>query len=134
MANKLNKDEVSLIEEVVKQFDSDNTVAKQADFFTQPEGNMQRQGDQVWRDVPMISTTVSGLDITGKIGDIGEFQVPATLSNIENVPWSLNALELRDPSYRERKAKSGAQALSAYVNRAMANKVNIEGSLTVAQS
>lgn len=134
MANKLNKDEVSLVEELVKQFDSDNTVAKQAEFFTQAEGSMQRQGDTVWRDVPMISTTVSGLDITGKIGDVGEFQVPATLSNIENVPWQLNALELRDPSYRTRKAKSGAQALSAYVNRAMANKVHVEGSLVVSQS
>ncbi len=134
MANKLNVDEVSLLEEIGAAFDADNQVAMKAAMFSQPDGEMQRQGDAVWRDVPMISTTTQGLDISSAFGSVTELQVPSVLNTIENVPWQLNAQELRNPRYRERKAKSGAQALSAAVNRSIANKVAIEGSLTVAQS
>jgi len=92
---------------------------------------MQRQGDTVWRPQPMISVTVDGLDITASIGSITQMSVPATLSTIANVPFQLDALSMRDPLYRDRKADSAAQALSARINRAMADNVKIWGSLTV---
>lgn len=131
MANEFNKEEVVLFEQVLEKFDSDNIVAKQASRFSQPGKEMQRRGDSVWRPQPMISTTVDGLDITSKIGSVTQLSVPATLSTIENVPFQLNAKELRDEMYREQKARSAAQALSAVVNRAMANNIKTWGSLTV---
>lgn len=134
MVNKLNKDEIGLVQQLVDQFDSDNTVAMKASKFSQPESSMQSQGDTVWRDQPMIATTVDGLDITGNIGSVTDLQVPSTLSTIANVPWELNALELRNPEYALRKAKAGAQALSARINRSIASTVNTYGSLTVARS
>lgn len=130
-ANQFTADEVNLFELVLEKFDSDNTVAMEAAMFSQPDQAMQRRGDTVWRPQPMISTTVSGLDISSAIASVHELVVPATLDTIENVTWQLDAMSLRDPSYRERKAKSGAQALSAVVNRAIANNVNQWGSLTV---
>lgn len=131
MANSFNREEVILFEQVLEKFDSDNTVANQAAKFRQPGKEMQRRGDTVWRPSPQISTTVDGLDITAVIGSITQMSVPATLSTISNVPFQLDALELRDELYRDRKATSAAQALSAKINRAMANNVNIWGSLTV---
>lgn len=131
MANQFNKEEVVLFEQVLEKFDSDNIVAKRAARFNQPGKEMQRRGDSVWRPQPMISTTVDGLDITSKIGSVTQLSVPATLSTIENVPFQLNAKELRDEMYREQKARSAAQALSAVVNRAMANNIKTWGSLTV---
>ncbi len=131
MANQFNREEVILFEQVLEKFDSDNTVAAQASRFSQPGTDMQRQGDTVWRPQPMISITVDGLDITSNIGSITQMSVPATLSTIANVPFQLDALSMRDPLYRDRKADSAAQALSARINRAMADNVKIWGSLTV---
>lgn len=131
MANQFNREEIVLFEQVLEKFDSDNTVSRQANLFTQPGQSMQRQGDTVWRPVPMISTTTDGLDITSNLGSITQLSVPASLSTISNVPWQLDALEMRDPLYRDRKSTSAAQALSASVNRAMANNINVWGSLTV---
>lgn len=131
MANDFNREEIVLFDQVLEKFDSDNTVAKQAARFSQSGTQMQRRGDTVWRPQPQISTTVDGLDITSNIGSITQMSVPSTLSTISNVPWELDALEMRDKIYRDRKSTSAAQALSAKINRAMANNVLTWGSLTV---
>ncbi|VAW38945.1 hypothetical protein MNBD_GAMMA01-1333 [hydrothermal vent metagenome] len=131
MADSFNKEEVILFEKVLEKFDSDNTVVQQAGKFTQPGSEMQRRGDTVWRPTPQISTVVTGLDITGNIGSITGMSVPASLSTIANVPFDLDALTLRDPLQMERKAESASQALSAYLNRAIADNVSNTGSLFV---
>lgn len=131
MANSFNREEVILFEKVLEKFDSDNTVVKQAGSFSQPGAEMQRRGDTVWRPTPQISTTVDGLDITGNIGSITGMVVPATLSTISNVPFEMDAQTLRDPVQMERKATSAAQALSAKINRAIADNVSNSGSLVV---
>ncbi len=131
MANTFNREEVILFEQVLMQFDTDNTIAKRAARFVQPGTEMQRRGDRVWRPSPQIAVTVDGLDITGKIGSITQMSVPADLTTIANVPWQLDAREMRDPLYRDRKAKAASQALSARINREMAFKIRDQGSLTV---
>ena len=134
MANQFNREEVVLFERVTTKFDSDNTVANKAARFSQPGTEMQRRGDTVWRSVPMISTTVDGLDITSNIGSITQLAVPSTLSTIANVTFELDALQMRDPIYMQRKGDSAAQALSARVNRLMADNIKVWGSLTVAST
>lgn len=131
MANSFNKEEVILFEKVLEKFDSDNTVVKQAGKFSQPGAEMQRRGDTVWRPQPQISTTVDGLDITGNIGSITGLSVPATLSTISNVPFQMDAQSLRDSFQVEQKARSAAQALSAKINRAIADNISNSGSLVV---
>lgn len=130
-ANQFNREEVVLFEQVLEKYDSDNTVAKQAARFSEPGKEMQRRGDTVWRPQPQISTLVQGLDISLQVGSITQMSVPSTLSTIDNVPFELDAKQMRDELYRDRKATSAAQALSAGINRAMANNVKIYGSLTV---
>jgi hypothetical protein len=134
MANSFNREEVILFERVLEKFESDNSVVKKAGRFTQPGAEMQRRGDTVWRPQPQISTTVDGLDITGNIGSITGLSVPATLSTISNVPFTMDALQLRDEFQRNQKADSAAQALSAKVNRAIADNVSNSGSLVVTKS
>lgn len=131
MANEFLREELVLFDQLLAKFDSDNTVAKQAGRFTQPGQEMQRLGDTVFRPSPQISTTVSGLDITSKIGSITQLAVPASLTTIENVTFTMDALERRDQLQITSKAESSAQALSAAVNRAMADNVTVWGSLTV---
>lgn len=131
MANQFNQEEVILFEQVLEKFESDNTIAKEASVFRQPDGQMQRRGDTVWRPTPQISTVVEGLDITGAYGSITGMSVPATLATIANVPFQMNVLELRDPLQRDRKAVSAAQALSARINRSIADVIKIWGSQTI---
>lgn len=134
MSNSFNKEEVILFERVLEKFDSDNAVVKQAARFNQPGSEMQRRGDTVWRPQPQISTTVDGLDISSSIGSITGRTVPATLSTISNVPFQMDALALRDGFQREQKAMSAAQALSAKINRAIADNVSNTGTLVVAKT
>lgn len=134
MANSFNQEEVILFENVLERFDSDNTIANEASMFSQPDASMQRQGDTVWRPMPMVATTVDGLDVTSSIGDVNGLSVPASLSTIINVPWEFDAKEARDSYYRDEKARAGAQALSARVNRMIADNVGNTGSLVVTKA
>lgn len=131
MPNDFNREEVILFDRVLEKFESDNTVVKRASMFSQPGSEMQRRGDTVWRPQPQISVTVDGLDITANIGSITGMSVPASLSTIANVPFEMDALELRDSLQRDRKADSAAQGLSARLNRATADVVSNTGSLVV---
>jgi len=131
MANEFNREEHILFEQVLTKFDTDNIIAKQAVLFRQPGVEMQRQGDRVWRPSPQIATTKPGLDITAILGSITQMSVPSDLTDIDNVPWQLDAKEMRDPLYRDRQALAAAQALSAKVNRKMAIRIMEQGTLTV---
>lgn len=131
MANAFNKEEVVMFEQVLEKFDADNTCAKQSAVFRPDSTTSERAGDTIWRPEPYISRTVSGRDITGNIEDLTQLAVPASANITENVPWKLDAWELRDSLQRDRKADSAAQALSAVVNRNIANVVANTGSLAI---
>ncbi len=131
MANAFSKEEVVLFEQLLEKFDADNMTAKQVAKFRPSDTDSERTNDRFWRPVPYISTTVDGIDVSAAFQDITQLSVPAEADIIANVPWKLSALELRDPLQRERKSDSGAQALSARVNREIANLVGNTGSLVV---
>lgn len=134
MGNQFNENETVLFQKVIEKFDADNRIAREVALFRQPGEMMQRNGDTVSRSVPMISTAVDGLDVTSKIGSITQLAVPSTLNIIKTVAWEEDALEMRDPIYRERKSQSAAQTLSASINKAMALNAMIWGSLFVRQA
>ena len=92
---------------------------------------MQRQGDTFWRPVPYIAETVDGMDITGLYGDLKQLSVPGSLSHIKNVPWKLDAKEMRDDWYMKQQAIAAGQALSASVETAIATNIAFTGSLCV---
>ena len=134
MANAFAKEEIVLFEKTLEAFEADNVVAKRANMFSQQGQNMQRSNDQVWRPVPQISTVVNGLDITGLDQDVNQLVVPANLDTIANVPFTLDALQMRDENYMQDKAKSAAQTLSADINKAIATVVLQQGSLVQVQA
>ncbi len=127
MANAFSKEEIVLFELLLEKFDPNNITAKQVMVFRPPMTDQERSGYTVWRPIPYVSTTVSGLDVTGKFDDFNQLSVPSTIDRIENVTWSLNAQELNDPLQRERKAESGAQKLSAVLDNAIATLIGTSG-------
>lgn len=132
MANAFSKEETVLFEDILQGFEADNISAKKCSVFRPGSTTSERSQDTIWRPQPYITRTVSGLTLTdGDFDDLTQLSVPSSADIIENIPWKLNALEMRDPLQRDRISKSAIQQLSASVNRAVANEVALTGSLVV---
>jgi hypothetical protein len=134
MANAFSKEETVLFELLLEKFDPNNITAKEVEVFRPEMTDQERSGYTVWRPIPYVSTTVSGLDITGQFAELTQLSVPATIDTIENVPWTLTSQDLNDPLQRERKAESAAQKLSAVVDNSIATLIGQTGSLVVTKA
>lgn len=133
MANAFSKEEIVFFEDVIAGFDPNNITARQVQKFAPPGTEFERSANRVWRPTPYISTTTENLTIS-TFPDMTQLAVPSELnvtSNFKNVPFNLNAVELRDPLQRQRKAESAALALSALVDRTIATQVAQFGSLFI---
>lgn len=134
MANAFSKEEIVLFEEVLEKFDADNLSAKNSSVFRPGSTMSERAGDTIWRPQPYITRTTSGRDLTGSFDDLTQLSVPASANTTENIPWKMDAWEMRDPLQRDRISTSAVQQLSATVNRSVANLVGQTGSLVVTSS
>lgn len=131
MAN-FSKEETVLFEQILDGFDADNISAKQSAVFRPGATTSERSQDTIWRPQPYITRTIEGLELTdADFEDLTQMSVPASANVISNIPWKLNALEMRDPLQRDRISTSAIQQLSASVNRNIANLVGLTGSLVV---
>ena len=134
MANAFSKEEVVLFEQVLEEFDADNLAAKNSAVFRPGSTMSERSGDTIWRPQPYITRTISGRDLTNNFDDLTQLSVPASADTTENIPWKMDAWEMRDPLQRDRISKSAVQQLSATVNRSVANLVGLTGTLVVTSS
>lgn len=131
MANSFNKEEVVLFEKVLERFEKELILSRNCSRHTPDATGMQRQGDVFWRPQPFIAEVVDGMDISGQYKDLKQLSVPATLSHIKNVPWSLDARELRDDWYMNEQSRAAAQSLSAQVEMSVARNVAMTGAHVV---
>ncbi|MGI9306781.1 MAG: P22 phage major capsid protein family protein [Gammaproteobacteria bacterium] len=139
MANAFSKEEIVFFEQVLEGFNPNNITARQVNKYQPPATQFERAALTVHRPVPYISVNKEGLVLVGAdFADITQLSVPSTLnandsapSDIRNVPFTMNAVELNDPQQRDRKATSAVQALGALVDRTIATKVGKEGTLFV---
>jgi len=135
MPSQFPKEVTVAFSDGVKGFDSDNIVAKQTSR-TRPGGQQSfRSAFTEWRVTEMISRTVDGLDITSELGrTLTELSIPFDIDTIPNVPFTLNAQELNDPSEVTKKVKSAIKALSARLNRDVFQTILFEAGQTVTQA
>lgn len=139
MANAFSKEEIVFFEQVLEGFDPNNITARQVQKYQPPSTVFERSGLTVNRPIPYVSVTNEGLVlVSADFADITQLSVPSTLnandsapSDIKNVPFTMNAIELNDPQQRDRKAQSAVQALGALVDRTIANKVAKQGTLFI---
>jgi len=139
MPNAFSKEEIVFFDDVLAGFDPNNITARQVMKF-QPNGTtLERAALTIHRPVPYVSITNEGLALVdADFADTTQLTVPSSLnandtapSDIKNVPFTMNAVELNDPLQRNRKAESAVQALSALVDRAVATEVANKGSLFI---
>lgn len=140
MANAFSKEEIVFFEQVLEGFDPNNITAKKVMKYQPPSTQFERSALTVWRPVPYISTVDEGLTVSS-YNDITQLSVPTTLnsnasspSDVHNVPFTMNAVELNDVQQRDRKVRSAVQALSAKIDRLVATRIAQYGSLTVTKT
>lgn len=135
MANGFNKEERVAFEDILEGFSDAMVEAKQVAKFGTAAAMMERANDTIWRPQPYIMSSqdrVVGNAVTFQ--DVEQLSVPATIGYQKNVPWKMNALELRDALQEGRLGDSAKQRLSSDVNTAVRNVAALEGTLTVAVS
>lgn len=139
MANAFSKEEIVFFDQVLAGFNPNNITAKQVSKFKPASTEFERSALTVHRPLPYISTNVDGLTLdAADFADITQLTVPSSLnanasapSDIKNIPFQMNAVELNDPQQRDRKAQSAVQKLSALVDTLIARKIGLEGTLFV---
>lgn len=142
MANEFSKEEIVFFDQVLAGFNPNNITAMQVAKFKPASTEFERSALTIHRPIPYISTSVEGLVLAGSaFADITQLTVPSSLnandsapSDIKNIPFKMNAVELNDPQQRDRKAQSAVQKLSALVDTLIATKIGREGGLVVTKS
>lgn len=139
MANAFSKEEIVFFEQVLAGFDPNNITARQVDKFKPASTALERAALTVHRPVPYITLGTEGLVLAdAAFADRTQLTVPSTLnandgspSDIKNIPFKMNAVELNDPVQRDRLAQAAVQQLSAIADSTVANEVAKRGSLFI---
>jgi hypothetical protein len=139
MANAFSKEEIVFFEQVLAGFDPNNITARQVAKYMPPSTLLERSALSVHRPVPYITLGTEGLTLaSGAFADRTQLTVPSTLnanvgapSDIKNIPFKMNAVELNDPLQRNRIAEAAVQQLSAIADSTVATEVAKRGSLFI---
>ncbi len=135
MANNFSKEEVVFFNDVLMGFNPNNITARQVSKFMAPSMEFERAGLTIHRPIPYVTTTTTGLVITPQ--DKTQLTVPSSLDgsdtslDIINVPFQMSAIELNDPSQRDKIVQAALIALSAKADNVVATKVAQQGTIFV---
>lgn len=126
-ANQLTKDLEILFEEFVLGFDAGCVISQEADFKFPDQQSMQRAGDVVYRPQDYQMETVSGLDISAATPtDLIQRQVPAVYKSPQNILYTLDAKELRDPEHKKNSGKAAGLRLCAQIDSDLYSAVALQ--------
>lgn len=129
------KEVVVEFENMVADFEDDNILSKNVKVKSSSKQQQQRTAYRTWQNVPQISTTVSGLDITSSLGKaITQLAIPIDIDTIENVPFTVDAQDQNDPTVLREKIRSAGMAISSKINQQLVNLALFEGGAFVSQS
>ena len=135
MANALTKDLEIMFENMVQGFDAACVMSSQVTRFSPDQSSMQRAGDVVYRPMDYHMDTTSGLDISGATPtDLIQRQVPAVYKAPENILYTLDAKEMRDPYHMEKAGTAAGKRLAAKIDSDLASVVALRAANVVVQS
>lgn len=139
MANAFSKEEIVFFEEVLAGFEPNNITARQVQKFKPPSTQFERSALQVWRPTPYITLGTDGLVLAdADFADRTQLSVPSALnandsppSDVINIPFKMNAVELNDPLQRDRIRDATIRQLSARIDSLVATEIQQYGSLFI---
>lgn len=134
MANDFSKEERVAFESILEGFQDALVLSKNVGIYTTDQVMMERTNDTIWRPQPYIATSIDaapGVDIAALYNDNTQLSVPSTISFSKTVPWTMNALELRDALQEDRLGAAAKNKLASDINVAIMNTAANEGTLVV---
>ena len=132
MANEFSKQETVAFERILEGFHDSMVISRNVSKYGTEGQLMERSNDTVWRPSPYILASqdrVMGVAVTPQDGT--QLSVPSSLGFSKSVPWTMNALELRDALQENRLGKAASQRLASDINTAVRNVVSLQGTLVV---
>lgn len=138
MANTFSKEERVAFEEVLDGFEDALVMSKLVNKFSTDAQQMERSGDRIWRPVKYISQSITtgapGTDISSAFVDVGQISVPASIDQNRTVPWTMNAIELRESLRNKQFGEAAAQKLASDINVSVMTALTDQGTLVVTKS
>ena len=134
MANSFNKEERVAFEDILEGFNDALVMSRNVSIYNSDSTMMERTNNTIWRPQPYISQSIdstAGVSIASSYKTFTQLSVPATLGFSKTVPWTMNALELRDALQENRLGVSARQKLASDINVAIMNVAASQGSLVV---
>lgn len=131
MANSFNKEERVAFEEILEGFNDALVLSRNVSVYNTDQAMMERSNDVIWRPMPYVAQSFSGMDQSANFKDYTQLSVPASINTNRSVPWKLNAKELRDALQSKTLGASAKQKLASDINVAIMNAAANFGSLVV---
>lgn len=136
MANGFSKEERVAFENILEGFQDALVMSRNVAVYNTNSEMMERAQDTIWRPMPYIATSQDappGVDISALYPTNTQLAVPSSLGYSKTVPWTLNALELRDQLQEGRLGDAAKQKLASDINVALMNVAASQGTMVVAR-
>lgn len=133
MPNNFSKEERVAFEDVLEGFNDALVISRNVATYGTDGQLMERANDTIWRPSPYILSSQDrtvGTAVT--VQDVKQLSVPSTLGFKKNVPWQMNALELRDALQEGRLGQAAYQRLASDVNTAVRDVASMQGTIVQA--
>ena len=134
MANAFSKEERVAFEDLLEGFQDALVLSRNVSVYNTDQTLMERTNNVIWRPIPYIAQSVTGTagtDISSSFKDFVQLSVPSQINVAKTVPFTLNALELRDALQEGRLGTAAKQKLASDINVAIMNTAANEGTLVV---
>lgn len=132
MANQLAKDLELMFGEYIEGYDAACVVSREAKTSYPSPTTMQRAGDVFYKPQNYMASIVTGLDISASSStDLIQRFVPTTFRSPDNVKWTLDAKEMRDPEHRKEMGRAAAQRLAAEIDKNLYDTVRAQAAIVV---
>lgn len=118
MPNMLAKDLELMFEDFVENYDASCVISMEAETSYPDPTAMQRAGDTFYKRQNFNANIVNGLDISAQANtDVIDRFVPTVFRTPDNVKFSLDVKEMRDPVYRQKMGKAASLRLAAEIDK-----------------
>jgi hypothetical protein len=132
MANSLTKDLEIMFENYVDGYDAACVISREAETSYPEPQTLQRASDVFYRPQNYNANIVTGLDVSASAKtDVIQRMVPTVYRTPDNVVYTFDGKELRDPVHKERMGKAAAVRLAAEIDKNLYATVAAQAAITV---
>lgn len=132
MPNALTKDLEIMFENFIEGYDAACVISKEAETSYPSPQDMQRAADIFYRPQNYNANIVTGLDVSAASKtDVIQRMVPTSYRSPDNVVYTFDGKELRDPTHKERMGKAAAQRLAAEIDKNLYATVAAQAAIVV---